>query len=977
MECVTMMRNRKPFPSLVAASVVALLALLSLHALSATVEAHSSIDAWGGLPMGLAGDGAVTVPDNNADLVLRSGIAPGYSSVMFEEGHVRAGYGVPAEAALSALQSDDFNTCHLDTDLWTFTDPVGNATLAMSGTHALISVPAGTEHDIWGTGPADFANDSARIMQLAGSTKFTIEVKFDSGLSQRYQTQGVLIEEDADDLLRFEFHGDGSNTKIFAAKIQDGVASNVGGWGSNITTGGVAPLYMRVEREDDEWTQSYSFDTVSWSTYVTFTHAMTVTAVGVYAGNSADTPGNEPAHTALVDYFFDADAPIVPEDAEANTVTVHEVGGGTVTKDPDRTAYTCSEVVTLTATADPHWTFANWSGDLLGSSNPQTLTITGDHVVTATFSQLDYTLTVNHLGNGSVAVDPSPGPYHYGDVVTLTATGDPGWGFDHWSGALSGTTNPATTTITGHTTVTATFAMEEYTLTVNRVGNGSVAVDPSPGPYYYGDVVTLTATADPHWTFANWSGALSGAANPATTTITGHTAVTATFNQVDYTLTVNRVGNGSVAVDPSPGPFHYGDVVTLTATGDPGWDFDRWSGALSGTTNPATITIMGHTTVTATFSQIDYTLTVNRVGDGSVAVDPSPGPYHYGDVVTLTATGDPGWGLDHWSGALSGATNPATTTIMGHTTVTATFALEEYTLTVNRVGDGSVAVDPSPGPYYYGDVVTLTATADPHWTFDHWSGGLSGATNPATTTITSHTTVTAIFSQVDYTLTVNHLGNGSVAVDPSPGPYHYGDVITLTAIGDPGWGFDHWSGALSGTTNPATTTITGHTTVTATFVMEEYVLTVNRVGDGSVAVDPSPGPYYYGDVVTLTATADPHWTFDHWSGGLSGADNPASLTITDNTIVTATFAWEEHTLTVNVIGGGSVERDPDRSTYPYGTVVTLTAKADPAWTFSGWSGDLSGAENPELVTITGNATVTATFTAYQVFLPLIGVQYSP
>jgi uncharacterized repeat protein (TIGR02543 family) len=707
MECVTMMWDRKPFPALVAASVVALLALVSLHALSATVEAHSTIDASGGLPMGLAGDGAVTV---------------------------------------SALQSDDFNTCNLDTDLWTFTDPVGNATLAMSGTHALISVPAGTEHDIWGTGPTDFANNSARIMQLAGNTNFTIEVKFDSGVSQAYQTQGVLIEEDGDDLLRLEFFGGGSNTKIFAAKIENGAASNIGGWGSNISTGGVAPLYMRVKREGDEWTQSYSFDAVSWSTYVTFAHAMTVTAAGVYAGNSADTPGNEPAHTAIVDYFFDADAPIVPEDGDVNTVTVHEVGGGTVTRDPARTAYTCSEVVTLTATADSHWTFAGWSGDLLGSNNPETLTITGDHVVTATFSQIDYTLTVNRVGNGSVAVDPSPDPYHYGDVITLTATGDPGWGFDHWSGALSGTTNPATTTITGHMTVTATFSLEEYTLTVNRVGNGSVAVDPSPGPYYYGDVVTLTATADPHWTFAGWSGGLSGVTNPATTTITGHTTVTATFNQVDYTLTVNRVGNGSVAVDPSPGPYHYGDVVTLTATADPGWTFDHWSGALSGSTNPVTTTITGYTTVTATFDQVDYTLTVNRVGNGSVAVDPSPGPYHYGDVITLTATADPHWTFAGWSGGLSGADNPATMTITGNTVVTATFALEAHTLTVNVVGGGSVERDPDWATYPYGTVVTLTARADYAWTFSGWSGALSGTENPGAVTITGNTTVTATFT---------------------------------------------------------------------------------------------------------------------------------------------------------------------------------------------------------------------------------------
>jgi uncharacterized repeat protein (TIGR02543 family) len=51
-------------------------------------------------------------------------------------------------------------------------------------------------------------------------------------------------------------------------------------------------------------------------------------------------------------------------------------------------------------------------------------------------------------------------------------------------------------------------------------------------------------------------------------------------------------------------------------------------------------------------------------------------------------------------------------------------------------------------------------------------------------------------------------------------------------------------------------------------------------------------------------------------------------------------------------------------------VVTLTAIADPGWGFVGWSGDLSGSDNPETITITGNTTITATFTTHQIFLPL-------
>jgi uncharacterized repeat protein (TIGR01451 family) len=82
---------------------------------------------------------------------------------------------------------------------------------------------------------------------------------------------------------------------------------------------------------------------------------------------------------------------------------------------------------------------------------------------------------------------------------------------------------------------------------------------------------------------------------PAQTSNTAATVVV-----VPAQLTVNVVGNGTVNQNPLP-PYGVGDVVTLTAIPDAGWNFAGWSGDLSGTTNPITITLTGDKTVTATF----------------------------------------------------------------------------------------------------------------------------------------------------------------------------------------------------------------------------------------------------------------------------------------------------------------------------------------------------------------------------------------
>ena len=70
----------------------------------------------------------------------------------------------------------------------------------------------------------------------------------------------------------------------------------------------------------------------------------------------------------------------------------------------------------------------------------------------------------------------------------------------------------------------------------------------------------------------------------------------------------------------------------------------------------------------------------------------------------------------------------------------------------------------------------------------------------------------------------------------------------------------------------------------------------------------------------------------------------------------------EYTLTVNISGNGSVDRDPNWATYPDGQDVELTAYPDLGWSFDHWEDDLGGSDNPEIITMDDDKTVTAVFT---------------
>ncbi|MEM7331813.1 MAG: S8 family serine peptidase [Chloroflexota bacterium] len=218
----------------------------------------------------------------------------------------------------------------------------------------------------------------------------------------------------------------------------------------------------------------------------------------------------------------------------------------------------------------------------------------------------------------------------------------------------------------------------------------------------------------------------------------------------------------------------------------------------------------------------------------------------------------------------------------------------------------------------------------------------------------------------DPVLTINTIGNGSVSTDVAP-PYSEGQQVTLTATPDAGWLFDGWTGDITSSDNPLVVTMNGDVTVTANFIEDipppAPELTILTVGNGSVSTDAAP-PYSEGQQVTLTATAGAGWLFDGWTGDITSSDNPLVVTMNGDVTVTASFVEDvpppAPELTINTVGNGSVSTDV-APPYSESQQVTLTATPDAGWLFDGWTGDITSSDNPLVVTMNGDVTVTANF----------------
>jgi len=260
--------------------------------------------------------------------------------------------------------------------------------------------------------------------------------------------------------------------------------------------------------------------------------------------------------------------------------------------------------VSVNAIPDTGYRFEEWSGDVPsghGQDNPLTIAMDADKSVTANFVP-QYGLIIS-AGTGGTT-DPAPGTYTYdsGTQVSIAAVPNAGYRFSGWTGDASGTENPLSVTMDSDKSITANF-IKQYSLSIT-VGIGGTT-DPVPSSYLYdaGSQVILKAIPDTNYRFDKWSGDASGTTNPITITMDSDKSVIANFIR-QYKLTIASGSGGTT--DPAPGTYTHdsGAQVIVKATPNSGYEFSGWSGSVSGTTNPITITMDADKSVTASFSAI-------------------------------------------------------------------------------------------------------------------------------------------------------------------------------------------------------------------------------------------------------------------------------------------------------------------------------------------------------------------------------------
>ena len=280
------------------------------------------------------------------------------------------------------------------------------------------------------------------------------------------------------------------------------------------------------------------------------------------------------------------------------------------------------------------------------------------------------------------------GPMYGISSTTICARPNAGYFFANWTedgGYVSSSPCYAFTATTNRTLV-ANFAQGQQGLpptnwsvtTISFPTNGGLTG--GGGSYSNGQTVTVCATPNPCYSFADWTtnGSVASSSSCFTFAAAGLSHLTANF-----ALTTFSIGASSAPLDGGStsggGVVNCGDSVTLSATANAGHQFANWTenGNVAASSAGYTFTATGNRTLVANFSQITFAITTLTAPPGG-GVASGGGMVNFGANVTLTATTNRRYQFMNWTedGGL-----------VSTSSIWSFIAISDRTLTANFVPD--------------------------------------------------------------------------------------------------------------------------------------------------------------------------------------------------------------------------------------------------------------------------------------------------
>ena len=741
----------------------------------------------------------------------------------------------------------------------------------------------------------------------------------------------------------------------------------------------------------------------------------TADAQYTYAFKGWSTSANPALNADVVDlntYKIEAETkfyPVFTTATKTYTVTWKNADGTELEKD-EEVPYGAVPVYngsdpTKESSAEYTYTFAGWT--------PEVAAITGNTEYTATFAETPrkYTVKFATEDNGTLTAADNQ-EIAYGTAITAypTVTPNDGYSFDGWyAGDIKIDTNSYK--VTGDVTLTAKYTAKTYTVTFNPNGGGGTM---SNQTFTFGVAQKLTKnafTAPIGYSFAGWN-----TVKDPTTENPGNVYVDeASFNLSSYAENVTLYAQWSAnpytvsvdsSIDSNQGSVtaanadgisgtsaNVYDTIKVTVTPKPGYEIGTVTYTPEGGTPEEIIAADGtysftmpaaNVTVKATFTAINYNVTVDNANISNGSVTAAPAPAHVGDEITLEPVAGAGYKWVSYTVTYTDNGETKTVTVTDNkfimpaadVTVTATFVGIPYTVTFDKNAEDATGtvndIDTA-----FGEDITLSSAqySRTGYTFAGWAtapnaseaeyiaGGTIAGTNAIFTPTAEGQSVTlyAVWKVNSYTVTVTQPEHGTV--DAGNSNRSYLEIVTLSNTPVAGYELDKYTVTDS---NGAAVTVTkgddgtykftmpaSNVTVTASFKAIEYGIVKDNSDSSKGTVGTDLETATIGTTVTLSNTPVAGYELDKYtvadSNGVAvtvtkGDDGTYKFTMpASNVNVSASFRPVEYTITFETNGGTEIAvnesngiKVANKMTYNIESTYTLPATTKTNYSFAGW-----------------------------------------
>ena len=336
--------------------------------------------------------------------------------------------------------------------------------------------------------------------------------------------------------------------------------------------------------------------------------------------------------------------------------------------------------------------------------------------------------------------------------MNISADPDPGYRFSHWerNGATYSEILSFTHTISGDLELTAVFVPQNFTVSIDSQGGGSVSVLDANGSdaneFLFDSEYFIFLSQNEHYQFSGWTGdtdLLNNDYDPLSyhnsITVREDLTLTAQFTEMSYRLNI-FASEGASYISPSSGEFGSLQTVTLTTSPTEGYTFLQWQDPYDILTSPystetdaniSKIAYVDDAYVSALFEPTRYEigLDINITSQQGGQINREDIQYYqHFQTYELNASPNAGYSFDSWvfTSNDSQLVYPANTKdnkllIEGPLSLEATFEKQIYSISIIPSSQGSHSISQDTFTLDDNNSITLEANSHFGWEFRNWT----------------------------------------------------------------------------------------------------------------------------------------------------------------------------------------------------------------------------------------------------------------